>query len=305
MLAVILMATLPQAATCFSDAAAADNIFNNPPVFTESPVFEAGGTPALQRGGTQRLSATGLDSAIETVINLPEYTWRMPREKPPAELARNGLLHNFLESVSSLLRKGWQFIKRGLAWVWPYIRDLLERLRLPRMDIKKPDLAWSTPAYIAAYALLAGILTALGFLAWRAWKERPVRAQAVVAAPSPIPDLRAVDVDPGTLSEEDWRTMAEDLLRSGDLRLGLRALYLASLAFLGGAHLITLARFKSDREYERELSRRAHAIPELCQAFGESRALFERIWYGLHEVGPGDIEAFSRNQEVLKSHART
>ena len=36
----------------------------------------------------------------------------------------------------------------------------------------------------------------------------------------------------------------------------------------------------------------------------KNRVLFESAWYGLHEVTSGILDRFSRNQEIIKTHAQ-
>jgi len=81
----------------------------------------------------------------------------------------------------------------------------------------------------------------------------------------------------------------------------MRAFYLASLAHLAGRNLVRLARFKSNREYERELRRRAHSFPELLAVFGDNISVFERIWYGTHEASLELVNQFASNVERLQA----
>jgi hypothetical protein len=90
-------------------------------------------------------------------------------------------------------------------------------------------------------------------------------------------------------------------LERGELRLAMRAFYLASLAHLSERNLLTLARFKSNRDYERELLRRSHALPEVARLFSENVSVFDGIWYGLHEVTDESVAAFRANVERIKS----
>jgi hypothetical protein len=117
-------------------------------------------------------------------------------------------------------------------------------------------------------------------------------------------DITRDDVDATLLPEDGWLRLARELIEKGDLRLALRALYLATLTCLAGQNLITVARYKSDREYEVELRRRSHARPLLPAVFAENRSLFESAWYGLHEVTPAIMEQFSRNQEQIRTDAQ-
>src|SRR2546423_5252771 len=110
-------------------------------------------------------------------------------------------------------------------------------------------------------------------------KVIPMPAQAI----QPAPDLTDENVAADQLPEDGWTKLGRELLERGELRLALRAFYLASLAHLAGRHLISLAKFKSNHDYERELRRRGHSFPELLSLFGENVQVFDRIWYGMHE----------------------
>jgi len=80
----------------------------------------------------------------------------------------------------------------------------------------------------------------------------------------------------------------------------MRAFYLASLAHLAQRNLISIDRFKSNREYERELRRRAHSFPDLLSVFDDNLSIFERIWYGLHEVNGDIVNQFATNIDRIK-----
>jgi prephenate dehydrogenase len=83
----------------------------------------------------------------------------------------------------------------------------------------------------------------------------------------------------------------------------MRAFYLASLAHLAAKNLISIARFKSNRDYERELNRRGHSFPELLSIFGQNVSVFERIWYGTHEINLDTVNRFALQVERIKSGA--
>jgi hypothetical protein len=95
--------------------------------------------------------------------------------------------------------------------------------------------------------------------------------------------------------------MAREQLAAGDLRLALRALYLASLAHLAERGLVKLEKFKSNRDYEREVLRRARALPEVRDAFSDNVGAFDRAWYGLHEVTRDGVSRFEQNLERIRT----
>jgi hypothetical protein len=148
---------------------------------------------------------------------------------------------------------------------------------------------------------LAAIASVLSVLLWRFFKQRRHQEKMVITEEvAAKPDLADDDVDARELPEDGWLAMARDLLEKGHMRLALRALYLATLACLADHELITIARFKSDRDYERELQRRAHAMPGIFAAFVKNRLMFERIWYGMHKATAQNVEAFKANYTGIK-----
>ncbi len=261
-------------------------------------------SPTANPEGGAFVSAQQLDSAIESILHYPEYSWRMPREKPPDIAGGHSAFNDFLDSIISALATGWNYIKHGLAKVWNFIKDILSRLIPSLPKLEKPDSHWTSFSRALIIIPLVCIVGVLLFLAWRAWKDRRSRMVTTDVAVKPAPDITREDLDATALPEEDWLHLARELMGKGEPRLALRALYLATLACLARQELITIAKYKSDREYEMELRRRSHTQPHLTGVFAENRALFERAWYGLHEVTPGILEHFLRNQESIRNHAQ-
>jgi len=132
-------------------------------------------------------------------------------------------------------------------------------------------------------------------LLWRAWKQyRTVQPAIAVAAPAPV-DLNADYVAADQLPEDEWLEMARRLSHEGDLRLALRALYLATLARLAHQDLLVIARGKSNLDYARELSRTGDRQPELRGAFASTVGLFERTWYGTHSANGEMLQTIETN----------
>jgi hypothetical protein len=116
---------------------------------------------------------------------------------------------------------------------------------------------------------------------------------------APPLDLTAEEITADRLPEERWRALAAKHATAGDLRLALRALHLAALAHLSRRELIGLGRHKSNREYSLELRRRAASHPRVIEAFDQSIATFERIWYGGYEVSAALYADFEARVEAL------
>ena len=259
------------------------------------------GAPAVSLAGTP-VSAKELDGALDRTIRLPRYTWRMPREKPPVSAAGHGALHAFLAPIIEAVRTAWRFCIKVASKLMTFIEDLLTRIFPPQPE--KADGRSRSPARVLIIAPLLCMVAVFAFLGWRMWKGRRAAADNGQIAAQPMADIAREEVDASALPEDGWMEMAKAMREKGESRYALRALYLATLAFLARQRLITLERHKSDREYEKELRRRSHADPHLVPLFAENRALFEMTWYGLHEATPGVVEQFTQNQERIRGHGQ-
>ena len=244
------------------------------------------------------LSAPELDRKIREVVQQPKYTWRMPRAKPAEpEARRGGLIGRFFERMGELLG-------RWARAVGEWLVKLLRRLFSGQSQTQSggSGYGWMVLLQLLLYALIAAAVVGLGFLLYRVWRGRHPRPGAIAGQPiQPALDLADENLGAGDLPVDGWTKLARELLARGELRLALRAFYLASLAHLSERNLISLARFKSNRDYERELRRRGHSFPELLEVFGENVSVFERAWYGMHEVSGELVARFADNVERIRS----
>jgi hypothetical protein len=256
---------------------------------------------------TQTISPPALNKAIEQTIDQSKYTWRMPREKLAADNDEPpGILSRFFDRVAKMLR---EWAKAVLQWLWKWFSKLLDWLdRLfhkhhPGQSPESSGYGWIMALQILLYTLLAAVVVALAWMIYRAVRNRRKPAVVVAEAIQSTPDLTDENVGAEQLPEDGWTKLARELLARGELRLALRAFYLASLAHLAEKNLISLARFKSNHDYERELRRRAHSFPALVGIFGENIAVFDRSWYGMHDVTGDLVNEFAANVERLKGTA--
>ena len=154
---------------------------------------------------------------------------------------------------------------------------------------------------LVLWVICALVILLLGWLIWknrRTFRRRThLKAQAVAA----VPDLNSEDVVASQLPEDEWMKLARELMEKGELRLAVRALYLATLAHLGLRELISITRYKSNRDYQRELRRRARTQEELLDAFRDSVSIFEGVWYGSHATTGEIFTQFSANIERIKA----
>ena len=221
-----------------------------------------------------------------------EYTWRTPRD--PKKTEQKGLIASWIEDALKLTQKMTRAVNRAVGWLW-------EKL-FGNHSGKGPDFNGGglPPVRQTLYGVLA---LGAALLAWYLWRTRGRRSRkAPVVAMSPVvPDLHAPEVTADQLPEDGWLRFARELQEQGEFRLAMRAAYLAGLAHLGERELLTIARYKSNREYDLELHRRARTREELLTAFGENLMVFEGAWYGRNQVTSDSLGRFTANLERIRA----
>lgn len=249
---------------------------------------------------TATVAPQDLDRAIGEVLRERKYTWRMPREHAArTESASKGVIGRFIERAMEAV-KDWG--QKFADWLGRLVRKLFQT----RRPIGSPSLGygWMNWLYLLIYVLVALAVVGIFMLARRMIRNRR-RATAPLAAEAvqPVLDIADENIGPDQLPEDGWTSLARELLGRGELRLALRAFYLASLAQLAARNLITITRFKSNRDYERELLRRAHSWPDLLARFSQNVSTFDRIWYGTHPVDQLLVTTFAENVDAMRQIA--
>jgi hypothetical protein len=234
-----------------------------------------------------------LDQKIDTVIHQPRYTWRMPRTAAPE--TEDGMLRRFVMAT-------YRFFRNTIRTVAEWIDRILEWIFGGSEQGGRLSTFGTLPRSLP-YALLLLAAVVLTVILIRIRKSRKEPAPVIAAAVSATPDLSDENVAADQLPEDGWTTLGRELLERGEYRLAIRAFYLATLAHLAQRNLIGIARFKSNRDYEIELRRRAHAIPDMLAMFGENLSIFERIWYGMHDVNRELVTQFIATADRIRSEA--
>lgn len=265
------------------------------PALLSAATDPAGSAPPAPRPATPpSVSAPALRESIERVLHQREYSWRLPRESQPVLKAKRlSWIDRFNRSLAEMAKS----VARWLSDLVRWLRNLWTGGGAPRAS--GTVLAQAVKALVVL--LVLGLLGVLGVLLYRLWRGR-VPAYAIEAEALPAsPDLADENVGADRLPGDEWLRLARELSQRGELRLALRALYLSSLARLAERQLILLARFKSNRDYERELSRRGHALAEVLDLFSQNLAVFERVWYGLHPVSSEMVDRFAGQVDRLRN----
>lgn len=262
-----------------------------------SPRHETTAAPTALAGALER-------SIGETLRN-PRYAWRMPRQlKQRISDEHKSFLELFMDSIGRMIGRGMDAVSRWFtdlsAWLdkWMKAKDHTKEDPATFLD------SLASVTHFLIWALISVVLVTLAIFLVRLWQQRDrlrgVRQATPIAVPL-APDLADEGTSADQLPTDAWLTLAQQMIECGDLRLALRALYLASLAALGQAGLIRIRRSKSNRDYLFELLRRAHAWPGLLELMNANVASYDRSWYGLHEVTREGLEEFKTNYERIRS----
>lgn len=235
----------------------------------------------------------GLDEAVREVLSRREFQWRLPREERAGmELEAPSWLNDIGNTLLQWRDAAWEWLKEARDWIWG--RD--------PGDAAAAQVGSSSSPMISDVLLVLS-LAAFGVLAFIILR-RALQPKMITEAPSlpVVPDLEDEAVLPDALPGDAWRRMALEHAGRGEYRPALRALFLAMLSEMAAASLIRVQRFKSNREYLRELGRKGHGMAGLEESFREMTFLVEGVWYGCHEASE---EAYLRAEPLSKAGVRS
>ncbi|MEO8126160.1 MAG: DUF4129 domain-containing protein [Bryobacteraceae bacterium] len=238
-----------------------------------------------------------LDRAMDSVIQRPEFSWRLPRQAAPPGQNTGVLL--LAERMIDALQKMAAGIKQGITDLMDWYQRIFggdnRKLDLPDMGGTATGMRFFT-IFLTVSLLLLG-----AFAIYRAFSQRAKPAPAVESRAAAAVDITSEAASADQLPEDDWLRMGRDFLAAGDLRLGVRALYLGALANLARRELISLTRSKTNRDYLRELERRARAAPHVLPAFVVGVGIYERTWYGRHAADGAAVQELLSALERMRS----
>lgn len=241
----------------------------------------AGTAPASEAGGTPPIDPSVLRQRLEQTLGHPRYAWRLPRTRPAVE--RPGAAARFLRPVWRWLRRALTACRDGLRAVADWLRRVLGRRDAATRPETPGGRAWEDVLPYAVVFLTSAVAAGLAVSMLRAWRSRRRgRAAPMDAAASALSEAGAEALRADERPHGDWLQAARDLMARGEPRLALRAAYLASLALLAEKRLLSLAAFKSNLDYRRELARRAAQRPQAVASFEAIVRAFDRAWYGNH-----------------------
>ena len=162
----------------------------------------------------------------------------------------------------------------------------------------KPMQPGSSPwlANVAQILVVGVCIAAIAYLVWRFGprfmqnrsKKKKKREARIILGERLQPDQTAADL----------LAQADALARTGDLRSAIRKAYIALLCELGDRKLISIAQYKTNRDY-------LYSVRDKGSLYSSMRKLttsFELHWYGLVPAGENDWNDFrSDYQKTLRT----
>lgn len=233
-----------------------------------------------------------LDQAIEGVLAGPEFRWRI--RPPPGKEAKTpeGPIKRFVRQGVETIQEMFRAVGRAIKRVTDWIDEKLKGDQAPREKSASGGAGAVQFVQILLYLFIAVAVVLIGWVIWlivRSARANVVPVLAARAVSGAVPDLRDENVQAAQLPADGWLALAREQAALGEWRLALRALYLATLARLAAEGLISLAKFKTNLDYEREVRRRALSREEVTAAFARRRREFEDVWYGRAEAAETNV----------------
>jgi len=248
---------------------------------------------------TSGVSPEHLEKSIKHVISGREFAWRMPRDKEKIK-KEDGPMDDVIAWLKPYVKKVTDTIAHWFDVIAEWLKKIMPEPKAPAA-IKEKE---SKP--LARYLLygLLGLTLAL-FVLFIVRTVLAGRREALEnsSTTAPSPDLSDETTKADDLPPSAWRELSQKLMEQGEYRLAIRALYFETLSRLAESGLLSIAAYKSNREYQSELALKAHEKKELIDLFRQSVAVVDRVWYGSSAVGLSDITDFLECQERTIAHA--
>jgi hypothetical protein len=176
-----------------------------------------------------------------------------------------------------------QLIERFLRW--------LEKLFPHFKPFQPGNSKWISA--IAQILVVAGCVGGVGCLIWRYGprflsgrrKKKKKREARIVLGEVLEPDQTAADL----------LAQAEALAREGNLRAAIRKAYIALLCELGDRKIISLAQYKTNRDYLNAVRDKSSLYPSMSKLTN----MFEVHWYGFVPAGEADWNEFRNGYKKI------
>ncbi|MDC0258777.1 DUF4129 domain-containing protein [Verrucomicrobiales bacterium] len=255
-----------------------------------------------QENGESKGSAnvSQLEDSIRDTMAEKKYQWRFERlEMGDGEASEKTGFDKWLDDFAASIRNTSESMNEKFEQIMDRLfnQDGSKSSR-NRNGESEMGLFIGSSFNVILIAVLVGLVIWLVYILIQRYRESdPVEIEEISV--SGEIDLESENIVATQLHEDEWMKLAREKIAAGETRLAIRALFLASLAHLGERGMLHIKKFKSNYDYSQELRLKARSLPELQSAFGENVGLFERVWYGLHNIGDDAVEHFTSNYERI------
>ena len=217
-----------------------------------------------------------LESAIENEINKSEYQWWNEQDKQK-ELVEKNIFHRIIGSIARSFHK-------GMVWIKNIIKKIINFFdrRKPASNSTKPAKNWKSNVKILLYVLSAIIIILLIKLLFKinSNTKKSITEQATIVPDQP--DINDENIDIEQYEEDDWKIIAKEFLEKGQYGYAIRALHISLLKKLADKHWIRPKKFKSVRDYHREILLQAEK--EIATFYFNGMKMYEESWFGKKEM---------------------
>jgi hypothetical protein len=270
-------------------------LFALTPSVSVAEAAKAKASPAVTSG----VSPEQLEKSIKHVISGREFAWRMPRDKEKI-MKEDGLMDDVIAWLKPYVKKVTDTLAHWFDVIAKWLKKIMPEPKVPAA-IKEKE---SKPlARYLLYGLLGLAITLFVLFIVRTVIAGRREALESSLATAPNPDLSDETTKADDLPPSAWRELSQKLMEQREYRLAVRALYFETLSRLAESGLLSIAAYKSNREYQSELAMKAHEKKELIDLFRQSVAVVDRVWYGSTVVSLSDISDFLECQERTLAHA--
>lgn len=238
---------------------------------------------AFQALGAEAISSDKLGNSIDETLKEREYKWQMPRKEKEAEddSSDRSFIGDMIDKAGGWIADKFDDIR---SWFDKYFSR--KEKDADNGESGKRFFLWDWDSLFPF--LLVLLLLGISFVLIVLWRRRR-KAGLILPASAyelkSVPDIADDSTNADDLEKSAWLEMAGRLFEEGNFRLAVRAVFFAELCLLADERLLTLARFKTNREYLNELKRRAHSSKSIIDEFDSSRRIYERAWFGDYETG--------------------
>ncbi len=235
---------------------------------------------ALLDVSTTAIAPQELQQALDEVFRRQEFFWRFPQESLEPLLNEDNTIFAWIRNFRDRLTEWVRSIVRGFQRFLDRIRKWLDGF-LPTGNREGPVSETGKWVRVVLIILAVACASACLLLLYLTRRKRSRKTSAEIH-PILALDLEDEQVQANDLPEEEWLRIAQQCINRGEYRSALRALFLFLLAYLAREGIVALAIHKTNRDYLREIERRAQRYPALKVVFERCVLVFERVWYGGH-----------------------